>query len=276
MIDEFLEDIHARGVAYGNRFFCEMRMPEALLSSISQAEGGKQLSLDMRELMLRCDTAELPGVQFVTSDNKVMGPIYKVPNQILYNDITLSYMLSADLAEKYLFDFWMNEIKDDSDTYKYYEQYTSEMQIRVYNMRHEPVYGIKFHKLYPTAINQIQLSWQDSEIMRLSVTFAFERWEPIAYNVANYSFADALSQSDLGLGIIRDFVFGVLPSIPGAQRAVGNPIVQDLLNGRGLNSSQMIRQGAALIAQKQKGKDPLTNTLIGAGMSTFQKIIGGR
>ena len=46
-----------------------------------------------RFLALQCEAAELPGKAFTTTDVKVYGPTFKVPNQVAYSDMKENYLM---------------------------------------------------------------------------------------------------------------------------------------------------------------------------------------
>lgn len=272
----FLTDMTVRGAAFGSRYLMSFTMPPKLMEYASKAPRPLDVSI-LQNLQLRCDATELPGASFVTGDNKVMGPIYKMPNQILYNDLTLSFILSADLAEKYFFEYWMEIIMDRNNYFGYYNDFTTDhIMVHFFDTMANNVYGARFWHCYPTAINQVSLNWQDTDIARLSVTFAYERFLPIWQPALKPNeFANMINQDELGLKVIRDFIYGVAPSIPGAQRFLGNPITQDLMNGRGLNLQQVTQQGLGMAVNSINTKDPISRTLISASTSSLSKLLGG-
>jgi hypothetical protein len=274
-LNEFLQDIQYRGVSFGSRFLTTFTAPPKLLESISK--GNKEMDKNLKFLTLRCDSSELPGAQYATSENKVMGPIYKMPNQVVYNDLTLSFILSHDLIEKYYFDYWMHLIMDNNNLFDYYSEFvSSDLRTIVYNSFGQEVYGAKFYNSYPTAVNQVTLNWQDTELIRLQVTFAYERWDPIIYEVSSNSvYPDMIADSELGLNSLRNVLSSVLPNIPGAGKIVGNPITQNLLNGRGLSISDIQKQGFALATRKLDVKDPISRALISSSTQSLSSLLRG-
>ena len=57
-----------------------------------------------RDMMFRCDTAELPGRTVTSAEYKIYGHIRKIPYGSLVGDITLEYLLSEDMREKDYFE----------------------------------------------------------------------------------------------------------------------------------------------------------------------------
>ena len=93
-ISDFLSHIKDRGIAKTSHFDVRIWPVDVGFPSpdISQL------------LTLRCETAELPGRQIVTTDNKIYGPIYKVPYQTLYSEITMTFVDTAELDIRKFFE----------------------------------------------------------------------------------------------------------------------------------------------------------------------------
>jgi hypothetical protein len=273
-LTDFLVEVTTNGVAWSNRFYVRFSPPAKVIDDIKNS-GLKQAALDTRLLTLRCDTAELPGISFMTSDTRMMGPIYRSPNQVTYTDLTLNFILSADFAEKYFFDYWCGSIRDASNLYSYYGDIWTNIDLTMYTVTNTPAYGVRFLEAWPIAVNPMQVSWQDQEYLRLGVTFAYKQWEPIVYPSVEHSTDLELSRINLGVDVpnstnfIHDFIFGVLPSIPGGARALGI---------MGQTPGQMITAGVSLLGNKAKalaGSNPVTQTAVSAGVSTLNKFLGG-
>lgn len=83
-----------------------------------------------QRLSFFCDKAELPGKAFVTSDIRHYGPTYKQPNQSVFSDINLQFLVGHDMNEKYFFDAWQYAIEDPlSQDYSYHKNYVTDILI---------------------------------------------------------------------------------------------------------------------------------------------------
>lgn len=148
-----------------------------------------QFPEDMRrinDLTFQCETAELPGRTIATSDILIAGPSIKLPYTNVYNDITLTFICTNDMYEKRIFDDWLNVISNrEQNTLSYREDYATTIGIFQYDeggdKRPWPAltYGAKLIDAFPISINQLNLTWSDDNINRLSVTFAYTQYEPV-------------------------------------------------------------------------------------------------
>ena len=58
-----------------------------------------------RNLSLRCESAEMPGRTFATTEKKMgSAPVEKFPYHTTYNETTLTFIVSDDMKEKIFFD----------------------------------------------------------------------------------------------------------------------------------------------------------------------------
>jgi hypothetical protein len=269
-LKEFLTNMQTEGVAWNSRFFALLTPPASIKALVGE-NGATRDVADAHQLMLRTDMAELPGITYSTSEVRYGGPSFKAPNIPIYSDLTLNFILSADMTERYFFDFWAATIKDPSDLWSYFDDIVSTIEVTAYAAHEEGlrIYGVKFLDVWPISVSPIQLSWQDTEIMRLSVTFAYTRWDPVVYPALTYPEASQFFSQGIGASgsFLKDFAFGLLPSIPGGAKVLGIA---------GMTSSQLIGSGVSLLGNSIKTKDPISRAVIGAGTSTINKFLGGR
>ena len=142
-------------------------------------------------LTLRCEDAELPGKSFSTFDVRTYGPIQRFPNLTTYNDITLTFLCSANIIgnnengffEKMIFENWMDAINPTPNktsnsvdiayhNFNYKKSYQTDITIEHYDLYDKLNYSVKLIDTFPISINQITLAWGNDQIARLSVTFA--------------------------------------------------------------------------------------------------------
>ena len=62
-------------------------------------------------LSLRCETTDIPGLTYATSELKMgTSPIEKYPYLSTYNEINMTFIVGDDMMEKLIFDQWLNLI----------------------------------------------------------------------------------------------------------------------------------------------------------------------
>ena len=137
-----------------------------------------------RYLSLQCDTAELPGKTLQTADIKIYGPTFKIPYQKQYNDISLSFICTNDFYERKLFDLWIDAIMpSDTNNLRFPKdestRYMTDIQILQYDEFIKQIYSVKLRDAFPIGLAAQPLSWGDDGYHRLTVQFAYQKYEPI-------------------------------------------------------------------------------------------------
>jgi len=192
---------------------------------------GYGTSGEERDMMFRADTAELPGRSLATAEHRFnnYGPLNKVPyGAQIYNDITVSFLLSEDLREKEYFEYWQERIVNtgafeqgvQGRTFsrfnsKYFNDYTGSVIIRQYGSAGNLSSIHVLNEAYPTNMNPIAMSWGDDTLAKLQITFVYRNYK-VAFNVGD--------QPRRGIG----FGFSIGPggvagsvNLPGIGRASG-------------------------------------------------------
>lgn len=185
------------GPARGCRFIVRINLPQVLM----------QLSYSdkVSQLIYACDAAEFPGRSFQVSEVRYYGPKMVMPGNTTYGDsINLSFMCRSNTVERQLFDDWMDVINPpNSYHFKFPNEYWTDIEVFQYaefgseqnaNMstnvikgiprnanpqnkyEAQPIYGWKIMKAWPVALNPQQVTWADSDILRLQVSFAYKSW----------------------------------------------------------------------------------------------------
>lgn len=153
---------------------------------------GEQFS-DMDKLLgLRCEATELPGRQLVSNDSRTYGPSYKTPYQSLYQEITLNFVETANFMIRGFFETWMDTIFNSStNQLAYPNTYRVDATLTQYDVSDvaagfavtKPAVKAEglpetarwyMHNAFPTAINQMPVSWAEDGLHRVTVTLAYE------------------------------------------------------------------------------------------------------
>jgi hypothetical protein len=145
-----------------------------------------------RYLSLQCESAELPGKTLLTSDVKVYGPIFKVPYQKQFNDINLTFLCTNDFYERKLFDRWIDCIMPSSTNNLRYPKdevtrYMSDIKIIQYDDFIKQIYAVKLVDAFPIGVAAQQLSWSEDTFHRLTIQFAYQKYETLyegTYDIA--------------------------------------------------------------------------------------------
>lgn len=186
-------------ITKGCRFIVRIN-PQGLLGRLSYFN-------DIGKTMLfACDAAEFPGRGFQVSEMRYYGPKQVMPNNTTYGEgINLSFLVRSKTFERQLFDDWMDIINPPTTYhFKYPADYYSDIEIfhyaeygrggsgtggsRVPNgisssaspaIKYTPevIYGWKLFKAWPMMVQPQQVTWADTDVLRLQVTFAYKYWE---------------------------------------------------------------------------------------------------
>ena len=160
-----------------------------------------------RWLALQCEATELPGKSFTTSDVKVYGPTFKVPNQTTYNDISLTFLCNSEFSERKLFDAWLEVIRSpNTHNFRFPKHtnggsnYMTQVTIIQYNDFVKQIYALELEDAFPIGITSQQVSWAEDSFHRLTVNFSYYKYRTI-YD-GKYDSNDILA-SLIGTGVAR-------------------------------------------------------------------------
>jgi hypothetical protein len=105
-ISGFRSSIEKNGVLRSNRFIVFFNLPTSLQDF--KGEYGFEDGL----ISLRCETAQLPGLNLATIDQPRIGwgPTEGVPHNLAYSEITLTFLMDAQSKIHRMFYDWMNTI----------------------------------------------------------------------------------------------------------------------------------------------------------------------
>jgi hypothetical protein len=171
MLDQFIANIKNGGLSRSNRYVVNIAKPFAVDDVI------------YRQILLYCDQAQLPGVNYSTIQNRSYGEFREVPYEKLYGDVNMSFYVDKDLYVKEFFDKWINSIQDtNSRAFNYYDQYTTKISIDVQDLNDNSKYRVTLHECYPKTISPIQLDYSAKDVMKMQVVMQFKYWESFLIN----------------------------------------------------------------------------------------------
>lgn len=186
-------------VTKGCRFIVRIN-PQGLLSRLSYFNDVS------KTLVFACDAAEFPGRGFQVTEARYYGPKQVVPSNTTYGDsINMSFLVRSKTFERQFFDDWMDIINPTTTFhFKYPADYYSTIEVFHYAefgkqgsgiggdkvptgikpsaspvIKYEPeiIYGWKLLKAWPLMISPQQVTWADTDVLRLQVSFAYKYWE---------------------------------------------------------------------------------------------------
>lgn len=173
----FIANVKNGGLAKTTYYTVMISPPKAMLND------NREFNTDLNKYILFCDAAELPSSSIHSTDTSVYGEVRETPTQRAYGGLTLSFYVDIDLQIKLMFDSWMNLIIDPiSRTHGYYDDYTSIVEIIVYDVNEVPKYAMQLHECYPKDIQAINLAYAtDTSPMKLSVSMQYKYYRIFDY-----------------------------------------------------------------------------------------------
>ena len=210
-IDKFksvLSDpIFGNGVAQPCHYICNILPPFGMYSNAikqhlgdlaAQTLGTFLINRTARTMSILAESASLPGRNFITSEQKLYGTLRKLPYGVVYDDIDITFICTNSMMERTFFNIWHNYIMaPDSQYMEYYQDYIGEIQItkinndgfgagganlfskvatEAKNLVVDELNTYTLHEAYPIAIRAQDLSYNDEDYMKLTVTFSYARW----------------------------------------------------------------------------------------------------
>ena len=192
-----------------------LNLPNSAFSDISEAIGNAlgqkndaQKSANpgvTRYLALQCETAELPGKTIQTEDVKIYGPIFKVPYQTQYAETSFTFLCTNEFYERKLFDRWLEAIMPtDTNNLRFPKgqnsRYLTQVTITQFDDLIKQIYAVNLIDAFPIGIAAQPLNWSEEGFHRLTVQFAYQRFETIYEG--KYNLGDAAAAL-LGTGAAR-------------------------------------------------------------------------
>lgn len=150
---------------------------------------GVDLRFIAEDAGLLCHSASLPGTTFATSDinNNFTGVNERIAHRRIFTEIGLEFYVDKDYKTLKFIEHWMEFISGGSNADPYRDGYHFRMQYpetykcnttkiikfdRDYNREIE----YNFFGLFPLGLNSTPVSYNGSDVLRISATFNYERY----------------------------------------------------------------------------------------------------
>ena len=226
-------------LARPNKFQVNIPVPLTLIPYVSNA----------KNLVYRCENANLPGRNFATLEQKIgSNPVEKYPYLTTYNDLDLTFIVDDDMNQKVFFDAWMNFINPTYNyNYRYKGDYSTAITISQYDVTNQISYSINLYDAYPVSMNQMDLDWSSDGYHKINVTFAYTYWTNNSLQALGMQLIDA------GLGSFADMVGGLGGNAVGALGNALNTLPNALQGGNVARDPD--QQSALDLISQRKAED---------------------
>lgn len=162
---DFIAEIKTKGIARTNRFTVDFSPPKAMPEQT-------------KRMLLFCEKATLPGINFATTSNRSYGETREVVYDRMFDPVQLTFHIDRNMTVKNIFDTWSSYIINPIDrTVGWYSDYVTPMTIRIQDLEDRVTYLVQLFDAYPKSIQAINLDAQDNnDTMRLEVSFQYKYW----------------------------------------------------------------------------------------------------
>jgi len=165
-LKNFIALVKTEGLMRSSRYTVSIRLPKTMTSATN-----------MRKILLFCSDVTIPGVTIATNQIRIHGEVREAPNEKMFDNANLSFYVDNNMEVKKFFDGWINSIQDPvTRNFNYYDDYVSEIQIDVEDTKDRKRYEIKMHECYPKNVGQIQVGYDQKEVMKLQVSMNYKYW----------------------------------------------------------------------------------------------------
>ena len=169
-ISNFLAQNQVTGFAKANRFLVEFKFRSGIFSDLNTKDLASLLTF-------KCEQAEFPGREFMTSDARIYGPTYKSPYMSSYGDINLTLLCDSSLTQKQLFETWMSYINTPySFDFNYRDNYVADVTIEQYNELNNKTFFCTLREAYPVSVTSLSANWADDNVHKLQVALTYRYW----------------------------------------------------------------------------------------------------
>lgn len=207
-IDRLKANIETQGYIKNNAFEVFITPPPILRNTaINNLGTSTQTTQIINNLRFRIEQVRAPGIALFSSDiNRYgVGPTQKTPFSAQFQETTFSI-----LCDGYgdIWQFWYNWVKGIFDftgtdsarvgnasrfaSYlnEYKTNYSTTMQIVIYDMYGNAINRINLLEAFPTSVREVSLAWNDTQnLMRLAVSIAYTE-----YTLVGNTLEDTIAQ----------------------------------------------------------------------------------
>lgn len=186
-LNQFISEVK-NGMAKTQFFTTQLTLPSALTKL-------EPIRSNMNKIILFCDQAQLPGLSFSTAQVRSYGEFKEVPYEKLFEPVTLSFYVDADMVVKKLFDEWMGLVQNpNTRDFNWPNTYlTDSIDIIVSDAKDQDRYKVTLRKAYPKAVAPVQLDYAGKDVMKLSVTFSYQYATMVQLAATNLSGDNAIT-----------------------------------------------------------------------------------
>lgn len=158
---------------------------------------------DPRDLNLLCRTAQLPGRQILTQERRYGPKATKTAYAHEHDEVAMTFMILNDYGTRRYFENWQNAVfNQGTNNVAYKSEYAQDIVIKQlkkgialdaglefgnlkvdvdFYQPEDVVYEVKLINAFPTTLNEVAMSNEQSGILELNVNFTFDKWKSASF-----------------------------------------------------------------------------------------------
>lgn len=140
-------------------------------------------SYEIENYKYTCEASKLPGYTFKFENRNIANLTTEMPVGFELEKLELTFLCRSDMRERKLFDDWFHVIQDpETLRFEYYDNYVGKIKVSTIDNIENRSYSIEYENAYPSLMTSQTLQWSESQILRLVVSFSYEKFTPIQVN----------------------------------------------------------------------------------------------
>jgi len=134
-----------------------------------------------RFVLFNCNRCNVPGHNIGSFDHSVIGPIRKIPNEEIFDDVSTSFYTTKYIKEVEIINDWIKKIGGgDSFRMAYYGDITGEMRINIYDLQEKITATIDLYEVYPIGISELEMSYEGTVPAEITINWAYHSFEVVS------------------------------------------------------------------------------------------------
>ena len=170
---DFLFKADGQGsLAKANKFSVTITPPGTMDSGVQQDQ-----------VQFLCHSAELPGKQFSTVEDRIYGVEVMKPYAVSYEPVSLTFYNTNDFSPKKFWEDWIEHIQPrGSRNMRYYNDIVGSVQIYHYHETADATvpgkhnYVCTLNEAWPLSIGELEMNWENQEFAEFQVSIQYRDW----------------------------------------------------------------------------------------------------
>jgi hypothetical protein len=131
-----------------------------------------------KDILFNCHRCDIPGHNIGSFDHSVIGPTRKIPNEEIYDQLSMTFYNNYHLDELKVMNRWMKMIGGNSSwRISYYNDIVADMQINIYDLKEKLTSKIKVFEAYPIGYSEVEFSYAGELPSEITINWTYHSYE---------------------------------------------------------------------------------------------------